>query len=170
MAGAVALKADKLRWIPGQKSARYDIAGFVSLISDWPVADKGVLEYREFDGTPDGAPWAKKEISLINMITSNLDKQGKKCPILPGIKPDDGMVCMSYIESTCSRAHVVKLGLGMKKGKYLGVQKGVTTHKCTEFKITPTEYKSPYVIDGDPHDVSPIHVKVRFPSGVPGGS
>ena len=27
-----------------------------------------------------------------------------------------------------------------------------------EFKITPIEYKSPYNIDGDPHDVSPIHV------------
>ena len=47
MAGAVALKADKLRWLPGQRSMRYDIAGFVSLIQDWPVADKGILEYRE---------------------------------------------------------------------------------------------------------------------------
>lgn len=32
LAGAVALKADKLRWIPGQKKARYDIAGAVSML------------------------------------------------------------------------------------------------------------------------------------------
>jgi hypothetical protein len=32
LAGAVALKADKLRWLPGQRSARYDIAGFVTMI------------------------------------------------------------------------------------------------------------------------------------------
>lgn len=33
MAGAVALKADKLRWIPGQKKARYDIAGAVTMLT-----------------------------------------------------------------------------------------------------------------------------------------
>lgn len=160
MAGAVALKADKLRWIPGQKSSRYDIAGFVSLISDWPIADKGILEYREYDGSEDGAPWQKKEISLINMLASNLDKQGKKYPILPGVASDDGMVALSYIDSSCSRRRVVQLGLGMKKGKWLALQKGVHTFKCREFKITPTEFKSPFVIDGDPHDVSKIHVQV----------
>ena len=37
MSGAVALKADHLRWVPGQKNARYDIAGFVSLMKDWLV-------------------------------------------------------------------------------------------------------------------------------------
>lgn len=74
MAGAVALKADKLRWIPGQKSMRYDIAGFVSLISDWPITDTGVLEYREADGTPEGGKWKSEEISLINMcVTCLLD-------------------------------------------------------------------------------------------------
>ena len=33
LAGAVALKADQLRWIPGQKKARYDIAGAVTVLS-----------------------------------------------------------------------------------------------------------------------------------------
>ena len=33
MAGAVALNADKLRWIPGQKKARYDIAGAVTMLT-----------------------------------------------------------------------------------------------------------------------------------------
>jgi hypothetical protein len=29
----VALKADKLRWLPGQKKARYDIAGAISMLT-----------------------------------------------------------------------------------------------------------------------------------------
>jgi len=37
LAGAVALKADKLRWIPGQKKARYDIAGAVSMLMARPL-------------------------------------------------------------------------------------------------------------------------------------
>lgn len=158
MAGAVALKADKLRWIPGQKSMRYDIAGFVSLISDWPIADKGILEYREADGSPEGAPWKSTEISLINLICTNLDKQGKKYPIYPGVLPNDGRVVLSYITSKVGRRRVVKLGLGMKKGKWLGMQKDVRSFSLKEFKIHPIEFQSPYCIDGDPHDVSDIHV------------
>lgn len=33
LAGAVSLKADQLRWLPGQKKARYDIAGAVTLLA-----------------------------------------------------------------------------------------------------------------------------------------
>lgn len=33
LAGAVALKAAQLRWVPGQRAARYDIAGFVTLVA-----------------------------------------------------------------------------------------------------------------------------------------
>jgi hypothetical protein len=29
-----------------------------------------------------------------------------------------------------------------------------------EFKLTPTEGRSPYNIDGDPHTACPVHVKV----------
>jgi len=32
LAGAVGLQADKMRWVPGQKQARYDIAGFITLL------------------------------------------------------------------------------------------------------------------------------------------
>lgn len=32
LTGTVALKADQMRWIPGQKKFRYDIAGFVSMV------------------------------------------------------------------------------------------------------------------------------------------
>lgn len=37
LAGSVAQMADKLRWIPGQRKARYDIAGFVIMLTDWPL-------------------------------------------------------------------------------------------------------------------------------------
>ena len=43
MAGAVALKADKLRWIPGQKKARYDIAGFITMIQVRTPALAGII-------------------------------------------------------------------------------------------------------------------------------
>ena len=33
LAGAVGLQADKMRWVPGQKQARYDIAGFITLLA-----------------------------------------------------------------------------------------------------------------------------------------
>jgi diacylglycerol kinase family enzyme len=46
------------------------------------------------------------------------------------------------------------------QGKHLGLQKNVVSHLVKEFKIIPTDYKSPYNIDGDPHDVCPVHVKV----------
>jgi diacylglycerol kinase family enzyme len=79
MAGAVALKADKLRWIPGQRSMRYDIAGFASLVNDWPVADKGTLEYREaIEGQDDPGPWVTTEISVINLIVTNMATLGRK--------------------------------------------------------------------------------------------
>ncbi len=32
LAGAVGLQADKLRWLPGQKKFRYDIAGFITMM------------------------------------------------------------------------------------------------------------------------------------------
>jgi hypothetical protein len=32
IAGAVALQADKMRWVPGQKQARYNIAGLVTFL------------------------------------------------------------------------------------------------------------------------------------------
>jgi hypothetical protein len=90
LAGAVALKADKLRWIPGQKSARYDIAGFVSLISDWPITDEATLKYKETEG----GEWKEVEISTINLITTNLSHLGSDHPIHPDIECDDGTVLL----------------------------------------------------------------------------
>ena len=111
LAGAVALKADKLRWIPGQKSARYDIAGFVSIVSDWPIADEAVLRYKENDDDE----WKETKMSTINLIVTNLSYLGNDHPIHPEVKPDDGKLVLSYIDSKCSRWRTVRLGMGMKK-------------------------------------------------------
>ena len=103
----------------------------------------------------------KTDISLINLICTNLDYLGVKYPIYPGVLPDDGRIIMSYIDSSCSKMKVVRLGRGMKnKGRYLGLQKGVKTRSVDEFRLIPTSYRSPFCIDGDPHDVSEVHVKV----------
>lgn len=71
------------------------------------------------DGSDEGADWEEKEISLINLITTNLDYLGVKHPIYPDVKPDDGRLVMAYIDGLCSRNKTVKLGLGMKKGNFL---------------------------------------------------
>lgn len=107
----MALKADKLRWIPGQKSARYDIAGFVSIVSDWPIADEAVLRYKENDDDE----WKETKMSTINLIVTNLSYLGNDHPIHPEVKPDDGKLMLSYIDSKCSRWRTVRLGMGMKK-------------------------------------------------------
>lgn len=75
--------------------------------------------------------------------------------------PDDGRVVLSYVSADNklnSRRNVVKLGMAMKSGKHLGLGKGVISLSLKEFKITPHKYKSPFNIDGDPHDVSDVHV------------
>eukprot|EP00040_Diaphanoeca_grandis_P022871 m.123580 g.123580 ORF g.123580 m.123580 type:complete len:527 (+) comp28999_c0_seq1:206-1786(+) len=161
MPGAVALKADQLRWLPGQKSMRYDIAGFVTLIRDWPIIDTGILEFREADGSEEGAPWKKKEISIVNLMASNLAQQGKKYPIHPKVKADDGSLSLNIMDSSLKRSRVASIGLKMKRGKHLAMIKDVEALMVTEFKIHPHEgaFNSPFCIDGDPHDVSSIHVK-----------
>ena len=55
---------------------------------------------------------------------------------------------------------MVRLALAMKQGKYLGQQKGVVSYLVKEFKLRPTVCKSPFLIDGDPHEHGPVHVKV----------
>lgn len=160
LAGAVALKADKLRWLPGQRSARYDIAGFVTMIQDWPVIDNATLEYwgGEMDG--DDKVWKTTDISCINLVATNLAFLGNDHPIWPTIEPDDGYLAFSYIDGKNGRLDVVRLAMAMKSGKYLGEQRGVVSYLVKEFKLTPTVCKSPFLIDGDPHEHAPVHVKL----------
>lgn len=159
LAGAVALKADKLRWIPGQKRARYDIAGAVTMLRDWPVIDRAVLEYPEMERGVE--VWRKENIGAVNMIATNLPFLGDDHPIHPNIGPDDGHVALVVVDESCSRMDVVKLAMDMKKGIYLSEdKKRCKAFRMKEFKLTPTEGRSPYNIDGDPHTACPVHVKV----------
>jgi hypothetical protein len=93
LAGAVAKVADRMRWLPGQKTFRYDIAGFVSLIKDWPPRCRAILHY------PVGAgqPWASAEIDCINFTATNLPWLGVDHPITHDIHPDDGFVFVSWV-------------------------------------------------------------------------
>jgi diacylglycerol kinase family enzyme len=67
---------------------------------------------------------------------------------------------MTHVVVQNGRLDVVRLAMAMKSGKYLGEQKGVVSYLVKEFKLTPTECKSPFLIDGDPHEHGPVHVKV----------
>eukprot|EP00730_Choanoeca_flexa_P007789 TRINITY_DN12393_c0_g1_i4.p1 TRINITY_DN12393_c0_g1~~TRINITY_DN12393_c0_g1_i4.p1 ORF type:complete len:476 (+),score=119.90 TRINITY_DN12393_c0_g1_i4:888-2315(+) len=160
IAGAVALKADKLRWIPGQKKARYDIAGAVSMLTDWPIVDKFKFEYpvKKDDGTHE---WKTEYLSTINMISANMPYLGDDHAISPRVTPDDGNLAVVVVNGTASRMDVIRLAFAMKKGVFLGEDPTrCRTFVVPEFKITPTEARSPYNIDGDPHDNGPVHVKV----------
>ena len=55
LGGTVAKAADRMRWLPGQKRFRYDIAGFVSFMKDWPVVCKMKLKWRGSDDS-----WSEK--------------------------------------------------------------------------------------------------------------
>lgn len=82
----MALKADKLRWIPGQKRARYDIAGAVTMLRDWPIVDVGKLEYpKEVKGKGGKitTEWVTTEVSCVNLIAANLPFLGSDHPIHP---------------------------------------------------------------------------------------
>ena len=54
------------------QSARYDIAGFVSIISDWPITDQAILRYKEDD------EWKETTMSTINLIVTNLSYLGNE--------------------------------------------------------------------------------------------
>lgn len=52
---------------------------------------------------------------------------------------------------------VIRLAFGMKKGVFLGEDETrCQTFLVSEFKITPTEARSPFNIDGDPHAVGAV--------------
>jgi hypothetical protein len=119
-------------------------------------------------------------LSTINLIAANMPYLGadhaispRKLPTLagfagcahclsfPDVAPDDGKLAMVVVDGSVSRMDVIRLSLAMKKGVFLGEHpKQCRTFLVSEFKITPTDAKSPYNIDGDPHDYGPVHVKV----------
>ena len=47
LAGAVAQRAAQLRWVPGQRKARYDIAGAITLLANWPLVCPSTFKFLE---------------------------------------------------------------------------------------------------------------------------
>eukprot|EP00048_Salpingoeca_helianthica_P023945 m.28474 g.28474 ORF g.28474 m.28474 type:complete len:871 (+) comp9086_c0_seq2:192-2804(+) len=167
LAGAVGLQADKLRWVPGQKQARYDIAGFITLVTDWPVVTRGLLSYPEIKPDERGGTvevWKSRNIASINLIASNVPKLGNDHPICKDITAQNGKIAICMIDEKTSRTDTIKAALSMKRGNFLADSRFVETVVCTEFKLTPLEgargSKIPFNIDGDPVDASAIHVRV----------
>jgi hypothetical protein len=77
------------------------------------------------------------------------------------VAPDDGNLAVVVVDGACSRLDTIGLAMAMKKGVFLGEDPTrCRTFVVPEFKITPTDAKSPYNIDGDPHEHGPVHVKV----------
>lgn len=131
MAGTVAKVADQMRWLPGQKRFRYDIAGVVSMMKDWPIICSGTLSY------PVGEDWTWKHelFSCSNFTATSLPWLGVDHPMTRDVGPDDGYMVVSWVPSTVPRLQVIEIGLGMKSGHYLMEHKKVVTIKVPEFKI-----------------------------------
>lgn len=79
LSGVVAKAAAKLRWVPGQRAARYDIAGFVTMLKEWPVLDKGTFSYLDKDGN-----WVERPLETINLTATKMSHLGDDHPIYPG--------------------------------------------------------------------------------------
>ncbi|EGD81165.1 hypothetical protein PTSG_11205 [Salpingoeca rosetta] len=77
------------------------------------------------------------------------------------IGPDDGYAGVVFVKGSCSRLDVIRLARDMKRGIHLAKDhKRCKVYRTREFKITPTKARSPFNIDGDPHDHGPVHVRV----------
>jgi diacylglycerol kinase family enzyme len=167
LAGAVGLQADKLRWLPGQRKVRYDIAGFVTMIKDWPVVSKCQFAYLvpKEDGT-EQTEWRVSNWGFINFIASNVPKLGVDHPISSEVSIDDGYMAIAMLADNLSRTQVIQAALSMKAGKYLAEHKYVHAVRVKEFKIIPDLNVSqknmdiPYNIDGDPVSASAVHVRI----------
>ena len=105
--------------------------------------------------------WKSEDIDTINMVATNMPYLGDDHPIYEYIGPDDGKVAVVFVKGSCSVLDVIRLARDMKRGVHLASNsKRCKTFITSEFKITPTKAKSPFNIDGDPHDHGPVHVRV----------
>lgn len=159
LAGTVAKAADDLRWIPGQKNFRYDLAGFVSMLKDWPPVCRCKISY-PVEGQEE---WKEEDISVTNFTATNLPWLGVDHPMTQDVAPDDGYLVIGWVPSTVSRPKIVRMGLSMKKGHFLFEHKAMRTIKVPEFRLTLDEdqdYNIDMLIDGDPHPPNHVHVQV----------
>lgn len=159
LAGAVGLQADKLRWLPGQRSARYDIAGFITMFKDWPLSCRADFSY--IDATTKQVV-ELKSIGVVNLIASSLPRLGVDHPICLGLKPDDGRIAVCLLDDTHSRYSTIQTALAMKSGTYLADRPEMRTFVASSFTLRPVLGSMgadvPFNIDGDPFDSQDISV------------
>ena len=67
----------------GQKKFRYDLAGFVTTISQWPITSKAKLSFLVSDGNG-GEKWVEEHSSICNLLITNLPELGEDHPIYNG--------------------------------------------------------------------------------------
>ena len=171
MCGVVAAKAEGLRWLPGHRHYRYDLAGALALLRDWPVVAHAKLYVRD-EGRPqpggefsyDAAGWREEALNAVNVMACNVPDLGRGRPVARGISLDDGFLSLSVIPEGLSKRDVVRILSGMKKGRRLQDQPGVLHRRVREFKLVPVETPGvatpEFLIDGDVFPWSPVHVKV----------
>lgn len=157
LSGSIAKRAEKLRWMPGHRHYRYDLAGGVSLVKDWPAFGTATLRYRR----PGSEDWETKEISIANFLAATVPTLGKGRPFSVDKSLDDGTVVLSMVPKNVSRYQVVKMLSGMKKGRTLSESPLSETLRVSEFQLITREQRPPLLIDGDSFKCgTSVHVKV----------
>eukprot|EP00039_Didymoeca_costata_P004887 m.76845 g.76845 ORF g.76845 m.76845 type:complete len:834 (+) comp12585_c0_seq1:102-2603(+) len=161
LAGAVALKADQLRWLPGQRHFRYDIAGFVTLMKNWPLSCKGTFEFL-VESENGEEKWEAEEIQMINMIATNCPKLGVDHPICKDVRIDDGKLAVAFMDGNHTRMEAVQAAMSMKKGNYLTEHKFMRNRCVRKFRMTPSKDSTvPLLIDGDPLELEEVEIEVH---------
>lgn len=157
-AGAVVERAQRLRFLPWNRSYRYDLAGFLTLGNGWPALGHGLLKFPTDDTN---ATWFEREVNVINFMASNLPSLGQGRPVSSDLELDDGKISVNMVHAGTTRRAAVSMLRGMKKGRALEDNRYVESLRLTEFKITPLpDSFSPFCVDGDPFKAEEVHVKV----------
>jgi len=132
-------------------------------MKDWPLHCEAEFDLLlEDEENPGGElVWRKEKINMLNMIATNCHKLGVDHPIHPDTEIDNGWLDVVFLGGGHTRTAAARAGMYMKSGKFLANHKAMSSRRVKELKMTPTcDSDVPILIDGDPWDVAPMHVKV----------
>ena len=163
LAASVADRADGLRWLPGHRHFRYELAGLLTVVGGWPKDTRCWLSY-PVDGAA-AAPWVEREMDILSLMAVNHANMGKTRHIARDVALDDGRCHLTIVPNMPKRQAVRVLG-ALSRGKVLQDQPGVISLRLPEFKLRMRAGHQ-LNIDGD---VLPardtVHVRV-LPNAVP---
>lgn len=154
LAATVAERADHMRWMPGARHYRYELAGLLTLLAGrgW----RAQLSY-PLDGTDN--VWVDREMELINMLAVNHAKMGKSRRITTHAEIDDGFVQLVIVPQM-PRHQVISVLGAMSQGKVLEEQPEVISLRVREFKLLLEPTNKTFNVDGDVLPGHQVHVKV----------